>query len=119
MGDVVFVIDGGGRRGSDWLDQVTGELRADLEEIRGVRVRSVAVAAPDGAKTGVVEQIGQLAVSGGALATAALLVRDIVAKFIDRAGARSITIKKGEDELTITAASAEQIDRLLDLLTDE
>ncbi|WP_228815128.1 hypothetical protein [Nocardia cyriacigeorgica] len=119
MGDVVFVIDGGGRRGPDWLDQVTGELRADLEEIRGVRVRSVPVAVPKGAKSGVVEQIGQLAVSGGALGTAAWVVRDIVAKFIDRAGARSITIKKGEDELTITAASAEQIDRLLDLLTDE
>ncbi|BDT88470.1 hypothetical protein GV791_19260 [Nocardia cyriacigeorgica] len=118
MGDVVFVIDGG-RRGSDWLDQVTGELRADLEEIRGVRVRAVAASAPEGAKSGVVEQIGQLAVSGGALATAALLVRDIVAKFIDRAGARSITIKKGDDELTLTGASADQIDRLLDLLGND
>ncbi|TLG08775.1 hypothetical protein FEK35_16465 [Nocardia cyriacigeorgica] len=119
MGDVVIVIDGGQRHGPDWLDQVTGELRADLEEIRGVRVRPVPAPAPEGAKSGVVEQIGQLAVSGGALGTAAWVVRDIVAKFIDRAGARSITIKKGEDELTITAASAEQIDRLLDLLTDE
>ncbi|NEW41202.1 hypothetical protein GV794_19655 [Nocardia cyriacigeorgica] len=119
MGDVVFVIDGGSRRGPDWLDQVTGELRADLEEIRGLSVRQVSGVAVDGAKSGVVEQIGQLAVSGGALGTAAWVVRDIVAKFIDRAGARSITIKKGKKEVTITAASAAQIDRLLELLSDE
>ncbi|WP_328398124.1 effector-associated constant component EACC1 [Nocardia sp. NBC_00416] len=119
MAEVLFVIDGGAHRSPARLDQLTGELRADLEEIRGVGVRPVTGPAAADAKSGVVEQIGQLAVSGGALGTAAWLIRDIVAAFIARSGTRSITVKKGDAEVTITAASATQIDRLIDLLGDD
>ncbi|WP_280232593.1 effector-associated constant component EACC1 [Nocardia cyriacigeorgica] len=119
MGEVLFVIDDAPGHRPDRLDRITDELRGDLEELRGISVRTVTAPAADGTKSGVVEQLGQLAISGGALTPVAWAIHGIVVTLIERSGARSITVKKGDTEVTITGASAEQMDRLLDLLGDE
>lgn len=118
MADVVLVINSGSRRDSEWLDELTDELQADLREIRGLVVRRATAAAGDGMKSGALEQVGQLVASGGAIGTAAWAIRDIVIKFLDRTRAGSVTVKNGDREVTIARPSDEQVDKIVDQLRD-
>ncbi|WP_280299240.1 hypothetical protein [Nocardia neocaledoniensis] len=123
MDGVVLVINSGGRRDAEWLDEITGELRADLTEIAGLRVAPVTTAAAGGEKSGAVEQIGQLLLSGGALGTVVWAIRDVSLKFLERSKAESITIKRGDREVTIVRPGLAQVDNVVekfgDLLRDE
>ncbi|MEV2223716.1 hypothetical protein AB0E01_28095 [Nocardia vinacea] len=118
MADVVLVINSGSRRDSEWLDELTDELQADLREIRGLVVRRVTTAAGDGMKSGALEQVGQLVASGGAIGTAAWAIRDIVIKFLDRTRAGSVTVKNGDREVTIARASDGQVDKIVEQLRE-
>ncbi|MEV0331134.1 hypothetical protein [Nocardia sp. NPDC050717] len=122
MDGVVLVINSGGRD-AEWLDEITGELRADLAEIGGLRVTPVTTAAAGGEKSGAVEQIGQLLLSGGALGTVVWAIRDVSLKFLERSKAESITIKRGDREVTIVRPGLAQVDNVVekfgDLLRDE
>lgn len=123
MDDVVLVINSGGRRDAEWLDEVTGELHTDLSEIGGLQVSRVTTAAADGQKSGAVEQIGQLLVSSGAIGAVVWSIRDVSLKFLERTKAESITIKKGDREVTIVRPGLAQVDNAIekfgDLLADE
>ncbi|MFD4428135.1 hypothetical protein [Nocardia sp. NPDC058497] len=123
MDDVVLVINSGGRRDAEWLDAVTGELQTDLSEIGGLQVSRVTKAAADGQKSGAVEQIGQLLVSSGAIGAVVWSIRDVSLKFLERTKADSITIKKGDREVTIVRPGLAQVDNAIekfgDLLADE
>ncbi|GGN99006.1 hypothetical protein [Nocardia rhizosphaerihabitans] len=123
MDDVVLVINSGGRRDAEWLDEVTGELHTDLSEIGGLQVSRVTTAAADGQKSGAVEQIGQLLVSSGAIGAVVWSIRDVSLKFLERTKADSITIKKGDREVTIVRPGLAQVDNAIekfgDLLADE
>ncbi|MFE6920308.1 hypothetical protein ACFVAV_04595 [Nocardia sp. NPDC057663] len=122
MDDVVLVINSGGRD-AEWLDEVTGELQADLSEIGGLHVSRVTTAAAGGQKSGAVEQIGQLLVSSGAIGAVVWSIRDVSLKFLERTKAESITIKKGDREVTIVRPGLAQVDNAIekfgDLLADE
>ncbi|MFD4357252.1 hypothetical protein ACFWPX_32235 [Nocardia sp. NPDC058518] len=123
MEDVVLVINSGGRRDAEWLDALTGELQSDLSEIGGLLVRRLTVDAAGGEKSGAVEQIGQLLLSGGAVGTAVWTIRDVTLKFLERTRADSITIKKGDREVTIVRPDLSQVDDIVeqfgDLMRDE
>ncbi|MFD6389863.1 hypothetical protein ACWF9G_04270 [Nocardia sp. NPDC055029] len=123
MDDVVLVINSGGRRDAEWLDEVTGELQTDLSEIGGLHVSRVTTAAADGQKSGAVEQIGQLLVSSGTIGAVVWSIRDVSLRFLERTKADSITIKKGDREVTIVRPGMAQVDNAIekfgDLLADE
>lgn len=123
MSDVLLVIDPGPGRGDEWLDGLVGELEADLSEIRGLAVRRVTAEAAHGAKSGVVEQLGQLMLTGGAVGTAAWAIRDVAVRFLERTRAESVTVKKGDREVTIVRPKLSQVDNLIarvdDLLRDD
>ncbi|MET8877726.1 hypothetical protein [Nocardia sp. NPDC004604] len=118
MTDVVLVINSGGRRDAEWLDELVDELQTDLREIRGLVVRRATAAAGDGMKSGSLEQIGQLVASGGAIGTVAWAIRDIVIRFLDRTRAASVTVKNGDREVTIARPSDGQVDKIVDQLRD-
>jgi hypothetical protein len=120
MSEVVLTVDAGGRD-TGWLDEVTGELADDLRAISGVSVRPVT--APAEGKSGLVEVVGEVVVSGGGLGVAAWAVRDIVRAFLDRTRAKSVTIRRGNRHLVIERPTDAQVDRVLtelgDLLRDD
>ncbi|WP_067898391.1 hypothetical protein [Nocardia vaccinii] len=113
------VISVAARRGdTELLDQLAGELAEDLREVRGLTVGAVTVPGEAGTKSEVALQIGQLAVSGGALGTVAWVIRDIVIRFLDRTRADSITIRNGDLEVFIERPSDRQVDGLIERLRD-
>ncbi|WP_328404503.1 hypothetical protein [Nocardia sp. NBC_00403] len=114
MSDVVLVINSERRRDPEWLDQLADELQEDLRQIRGLAVRKATTSAATGAKSGALEQIGQLVASGGAIGTTAWAVRDIVIKFLDRTRATSVTVKRGDREVTILRPKDGQVDEIVD-----
>ena len=63
-------------------------------------------------------QIGQLAVSSGALSTVAWMIRDVVIRFLDRTRADSITIRNGDLEVVVERPSDKQVDGLIERLRD-
>lgn len=123
VSDVLLAINSGPGRNTEWVDGLVGELQADLSEIRGLAARRVTAEAVPGEKSGAVEQIGQLMLTGGAVGTAAWAIRDIVVRFLERTRAESVTIKKGDREVTITRPTIAQVDaivaRVHDLLSDD
>ncbi|MQY17655.1 hypothetical protein [Nocardia macrotermitis] len=117
MAAVVFSV-ATSRGDAEELDQLAGELADDLREIRGLAVGTVAAPGQAGTKSGVALEIGQLAVSGGALGTVAWLIRDVVVRFLDRTRAESITISDGERRVEIKRPSDAQVEKLIDRLGD-
>ncbi|MEV6427348.1 hypothetical protein [Nocardia sp. NPDC051463] len=118
MSDVVLVINSERRRDPEWLDQLADELQQDLRQIRGLAVRKATTSAAPGAKSGALEQIGQLVASGGAIGTTAWAIRDIVIKFLDRTRATSVTVKRGDKEVTIVRPTDGQVDEIVDRIRD-
>ncbi|MFI9509626.1 hypothetical protein [Nocardia sp. NPDC052566] len=114
MSDVVLTINSG--RDLEWLDEVTDELHTDLRAIGGLSVRRATAAAPDGTKSDVVTQIGQLVTSGGTGGIAVWAVRDVILRFLERTRATSITVKKGDREVTIARPTDKQVDKALEQL---
>gem|GEM_PF-6643944 len=117
MSTVVFTL-AAGRGDTRLLDRLIGELAEDLRDIRSVMVSEVADSDIAGAKSGTVLAIGQLAVSGATLPAVALVIRDIVRRFLDRTRADSITISKGEKKVVIERPSDKQVDGLVEQLRD-
>ncbi|MBY8861869.1 hypothetical protein K7711_35715 [Nocardia sp. CA2R105] len=117
MSAVVFIV--ATRRGdAEELDQLAGELAEDLREIGGLAVGAVTGSGESGTKSDVALQIGQLAVSSGALGTVAWMIRDVVIRFLDRTRADSITIRNGKLEVVVERPSDKQVDGLIERLRD-
>ena len=104
---IEMLVDGPGdpRR----LDESAGRLAADLRRIDGVRVAPLTAPAPAGAKSDVVPQIGGLIVSGLLSAAGLKAVADVAVAYLGRSGARKITVRHGEREITVTGASAADV----------
>jgi hypothetical protein len=113
VSDVLLAIDPGRGRGGERLDELVGELQADLREIRGVAARRVTTGAQPGEKSGAVEQLGQLLLTGGAVGTTAWAIRDVLLRFMERTKAESVTIKKGDREITIVGPQRGQVDAIV------
>ncbi|GAA0223947.1 hypothetical protein GCM10010492_22570 [Saccharothrix mutabilis subsp. mutabilis] len=75
-----------------------------LEElVRGARVdaRHAPTPLPDGAKSGTGMAIAELVVNGALPAAVAAAVASVITAFVQRGSARKVTIKVGQDSITV------------------
>ncbi len=94
-------------------DQLFDELRA----ARVGRVGRVPGPAQPGGKSGAAQVVGQLAVSGAASGALLTIHRTVVA-FLNRSKARSVTVKIGDTEVVITAATGHEVARAMELAAE-
>ncbi|WP_319943560.1 effector-associated constant component EACC1 [Nocardia aurantia] len=114
---MLFILAADGRD-DERLNRLAEELARDLREIPGVAVTSATSPVVPGTKSGIALAIGQLAVSGGALSAAALVIRGIVEQFLNRNRATSVTVRNGDREVTIERPTDTQVDEIVDQLRD-
>jgi hypothetical protein len=94
------------------LERLTRQLRGELEELDVEAVESIAGGpVPEGAKVADWVALGGLVVRYGPAAASAVV--RIVQAWVARDARRSVTIRSGERELVITAATPEQQERLI------
>ena len=91
------------------LDEATGRLAADLRRVDGVAVAPLTGPAPGGGKSDVVHQVGGLLVSGLLSAAGLKAIGDILVAYLGRSGARKITVRKGDREITVAGVSAADV----------
>jgi hypothetical protein len=96
------------------LDESTGRLATDLRRIDGVVVAPLTGPAPGGGKSDVVHQVGGLLVSGLLSAAGLKAIGDVVVAYLGRSGARKITVRHGDREITVTGASAADVAAVVD-----
>ncbi|MPZ85273.1 MAG: hypothetical protein GEV28_34760 [Actinophytocola sp.] len=111
--DIVMSIDGADAS-PQALDRLTTLLIGDLRTARVGRVDRRSAPAGQGSKSGLVPLVGELTVSGMASAAVWLLYKTLTA-FLDRSKARSITVKVGAAEIEVTAASKDEIAKVMAL----
>jgi hypothetical protein len=93
-----------------WRDENARLLARDLVHVPGLVVDPLRTAvADDGTKSGVVEHVGALVVSGLLSAAGLKAMGDVIVAFLGRDAARSITFRRGDQEVTITGASAKDV----------
>lgn len=117
MAAVRFTVTGGSGD-VRLLDRLTGELADDLRDIRSVTVSQVRFSGSTGIAHDAVPAIGQLAVSGAGLGAVVLMIRDVALRFLERTGANSITITRGERRVVIEHPSDDLIERMRDVLSE-
>ncbi|MFC6088301.1 hypothetical protein Q5530_04540 [Saccharothrix sp. BKS2] len=78
------------------------------ELVRGARVdaRPAPADLPEGAKSGAGATIAELVLNGTLSAAAAGAVASVVTAFVQRGSARKVTIRTGEDEITVEGLDA-------------
>lgn len=76
--------------------------------------RTVSIMLPTGTKAGAVSITGVLVASGVISASTVKAIATVVTAWLQRSGARSVTIEHGEDRLEITGISQRQVDTLVD-----
>lgn len=88
------------------LDDLTGRLARDLRAIRELSVRPEVTPSLPGSKSATLGQIGTLAVSGLLSAAGLGALRDIIVAYLQRSGARAVTVRAGDREVVLTGISA-------------
>ncbi|NUT50490.1 MAG: hypothetical protein HOV94_24755 [Saccharothrix sp.] len=86
----------------------TSQLLQEL--VRGARVdaRRAPAESPDGAKSGAAASVAELVLNGALPAAVAAGVASVIAAFVQRGGARKVTIKNGDDEITVQGVDARE-----------
>ncbi|WP_051764553.1 hypothetical protein [Saccharothrix syringae] len=86
------------------------------ELVRGARVdaRHAPADLPEGAKSGSGTTIAELVLNGTLSAAAAGAVASVVSAFVQRGSARKITVKSGEDEISLEGVDAASQKALLE-----
>lgn len=115
MGTVRLELGLGSIR-SEAVDELCEELADDLREIRSVAVRPAAGALVAGAKSPVADSLGTLVLTGTFSVAVVRSVRDVLLAFLNRGQARSVTVRRGDTELVLTAATDAEIARVTDRL---
>ncbi|MFD1147797.1 hypothetical protein [Saccharothrix hoggarensis] len=90
----------------DRADVATTQLLQEL--VRGARVdaRPARAAAPEGSKSGAGATLAELVLNGALPAAVAAAVASVVTAFVQRGGARKVTIRNGDDEITVEGVGA-------------
>jgi hypothetical protein len=101
------------------LDQLTRQLFQELSAFGGLSIDRPDGEAPEGAKSGIAATIGELLVRGTLSAGAVTALTSVLVAWIKRTGARSITVKRGTDELTVTGMSARDKRTIVDWFTSD
>ncbi|HEY0696677.1 MAG TPA: hypothetical protein VGD43_02580 [Micromonospora sp.] len=120
MGQLLVQVDVDEMTDPRRLYELTNQLARDLRSIRDVIVDRVTAPAGPDTKSPTVGQIGGLVLSGLLSAAGITALKDIVVAFVQRSGARSVTVRKGDNEVVLTgvsrrdlSAAAQQLERLL------
>lgn len=88
------------------LDRLTRQLAADLRAAGPFAVRPLPATAGPGGKSGVVEQIGSLLLSGVLSAAGVGAIRDVIVAYLARSNARAVHVRRGDNEVTLDGVSA-------------
>ncbi|TQM81851.1 hypothetical protein FHX81_4235 [Saccharothrix saharensis] len=109
MAEFRLFVDAPGRAAS-----ATSQLSQEL--IRGARVdaRPAPAEAPEGAKSGAGATVAELVLNGALPAAVAAAVASVVTSFVQRGSARKVTIKEGDDEITVEGVDARSQKALLE-----
>ncbi len=98
------------------LAHLTRTLRSDLLSTGLVTVDRPAVEAPDNTRAGVGVSVGELVVSGLLSASTMSALASVLIAYVKRTGARSVVVRRGEDEYRFTALSDEAQRELIERL---
>ncbi|WP_367133689.1 hypothetical protein [Saccharothrix sp. HUAS TT1] len=109
MADFHLFIDAPGQAAP-----ATGRLLQEL--VRGARVdaRPAPAESPEGSKSGTAASVAELVVNGALPAAVAAAVASVITSFVQRGGARKVTIKNGDDEITVEGVDARSQKALLE-----
>ncbi|GAB2998995.1 hypothetical protein [Saccharothrix stipae] len=109
MADFRLFIDAPGQTAS-----ATSQLLQEL--VRGAKVdaRPAPAESPDGAKSGAGATVAELVLNGALPAAVAAAVASVVTAFVQRGGARKVTIKTRDDEITVEGVDARSQKALLE-----
>lgn len=116
MTRLTLAIDAEGVDGSR-LDHLTRTLQADLRATGLVTVTRPRVDAPEHTRSGTGASIGELVVSGVLSASTMSALARVMVAYIKRTSARSVVIKRGEDEYRFTGLSEDAELELIQHLT--
>lgn len=109
-----ITVDGGAEIALDELESLTGGLRADLLET-GLDAVDTPVGAepPHGAKAGTAGTVGVLIATGVFSASTMKAVASVIQSWLQRSGARSVTLERGEERIVLTGSSQADVDALV------
>jgi hypothetical protein len=101
------------------VDRGTGQLLREIAALGTVNVRRPSARVPAGAKSGVGASIGELIVTG-LLSTGTIAgIANIIGAYLKRHNGRSVKVKSGDKEITITGQSPdEQLELLRTILVE-
>ncbi|MBB5806908.1 hypothetical protein F4560_006676 [Saccharothrix ecbatanensis] len=101
MADFRLFIDAPGQ-----ADSATNQLLQELVRAARVDARPAPAEAPSGSKSGAGATVAELVLNGALPAAVAAAVASVVTSFVQRGSARKVTIKDGEDEITVEGVDA-------------
>lgn len=109
MADFHLVVDAQGNAA-----QATTQLLEEL--VRGARAdaRPAPSTSPDGSKSGAGATVAELVLNGALPAAVAAAVASVVTSFVQRGSARKVTVKQGDDEITVEGVDARSQKALLE-----
>lgn len=106
MGEVTLRVDGGDDAAG--LDRLTTILFGDLRALGVARVSRANGVDAAGSKSGTTQSIAELVLTGALPAAAITGVYKTITAFLDRAKARSVTWRQGDQEIVLTAVSGDE-----------
>lgn len=116
MTRLTLIIDADGTD-AHRLDQLTGTLRSDLVATGLVTVTRPHPTPPPDTRSGAGLSLGELIVSGVLSTGTMSALASVLIAHIRRTGARSVTVRHGEDEFRFTGLSEDAQRDLIDRLT--
>lgn len=118
MTDILLSL---GRSGAtpQTLERDLGVLRGELLAVRTLAIRRPATNPPDGAKSGTASSIGELVLTGVLSTGTIAAVTRVIGDFLKRNADRSVTVRRGDTEITLTGQSQkEQLELLRATLSE-
>lgn len=103
------------------LDRLTRQVAADLRALGGFAVDRATGVPSEAQKSGVVQSIDTLVLTGAFSVALVRAVRDVLVAWLGRNQSRRITIRAGDREVDLTAVSAADLEHVaasLDRLVD-
>ncbi|MGH3863432.1 hypothetical protein [Actinokineospora sp.] len=114
MGEVTLRVDGGDDAAG--LDRLTTLLFSDLRALGVAKVTRADGVEAHGGKSGTTQSIAELILTGALPAAAITGVYKTVTAFLDRAKARSVTWRQGDQEIVLTALSSDEQRKFIEKL---
>ncbi|MDA3643713.1 hypothetical protein LZ318_12280 [Saccharopolyspora indica] len=102
------------------LHELHDQLARELRSVPGVESRRAREEAPQDSKSGVGAHLAELIIGGTFSVGTVAAVTKVLIALINRSASRSVTVKKANgEEITVTAASAEAQQRLVEFFAED